>query len=173
MAFDFTPLLPAGAPPAALRWTGSARFNFIGGNNDADAVPLAGLMAAAQSVLAREGRTLSHYGLSSGPQGYRRLREFLSAKLKRDAGMTCTADDMRPLAEAAGFTPGVWKWKDEERALLRAELDAAYFHLYQLSREDVEYILGTFQGIAREDERAGGEGQTRRLVLAAFNGMCA
>jgi len=94
MAFDFTPLLPAGAPPAALRWTGSARFNFTGGNNDADAVPLAGLMAAAQSVLAREGRTLSHYGLSSGPQGYRRLREFLSGKLKRDAGMTCTADDI-------------------------------------------------------------------------------
>ena len=94
MTFDFAPLVPAGAPPPAARWTGSAKFNFTGGNNDADAVPLDGLMAAAQAVLAREGRTLSHYGLASGPQGYRPLRDFLAAKLKRDAGMACTADDI-------------------------------------------------------------------------------
>jgi 2-aminoadipate transaminase len=94
MAFDFGPLVPAGSPSAAVRWTGSARFNFTGGNNDPEAVPLDGLMAAAQAVLAREGRTLSHYGLSSGPQGYRPLREFLSGKLSRDAGMACTADDI-------------------------------------------------------------------------------
>ncbi|HEY6025266.1 MAG TPA: PLP-dependent aminotransferase family protein, partial [Pseudolabrys sp.] len=94
MAFDFAPLAPASAPQPAVRWTGSARFNFTGGNNDADAVPLEGLMTAAQAVLAREGRTLSHYGLASGPQGYRRLREFLAVKLKRDAGMTCGADDI-------------------------------------------------------------------------------
>ena len=94
MAFDFAPLAPAGAPPPAARWTGSARFNFTGGNNDADAVPLDGLMAAAQAVLAREGRSLSHYGLASGPQGYRPLREFLAAKLARDAGIACTADDI-------------------------------------------------------------------------------
>jgi 2-aminoadipate transaminase len=45
-------------------------------------------------VLAREGRTLSTYGLKSGPQGYRPLRDFLAAKLKRDAGMACGADDI-------------------------------------------------------------------------------
>jgi len=78
---------------------------------------------------------------------------------------------MRPLAEAAGFAPGVWKWKQEERAKLRAELDAAYFHLYRLSREDVQYILGTFQGIANEDEKADGEGRTRGLVLEAYDSM--
>jgi len=76
---------------------------------------------------------------------------------------------MHPVAEAAGFATGVGKWKEEERAKLRAELDAAYFHLYHLSREDVEYILGTFQGIANEDEKAEGEGRTRRLALEAFD----
>lgn len=63
----------------------------------------------------------------------------------------------------------VWKRKEDERAHLRAELDAAYFHLYQLSRPDVEYILGTFQGIAKEDERADGLGRTRQLVLETYD----
>jgi len=92
--FDFGPLLPAGLPPAAARWTGLARYNFTGGNNDADELPLDGLIAAANSVLAREGRTLATYGLASGPQGYRPLREFLATKLKRDADISCTADEI-------------------------------------------------------------------------------
>src|SRR3989440_3508568 len=94
MTFDYAPLLRAGLPPAAARWTGLARYNFTGGNNDADQVPVDGLIAAAQAVLRREGRTLATYGLASGPQGYRPLREFLAAKLNRDAGMSCTFDDI-------------------------------------------------------------------------------
>lgn len=85
--------------------------------------------------------------------------------------LTCTADDMRPLAAAAGFAPGVWKWREDERAVLRAELDAAYFHLYRLGRDDVGYVLGTFQGVAREDEAHGGAGPTRRLVLDAYDAL--
>jgi 2-aminoadipate transaminase len=92
--FDFAPLLPAGLPPAAARWSGLAKYNFTGGNNDADELPLDGLIAAANSVLTREGRTLATYGLSSGPQGHRPLREFLAVKLKRDASISCTADDI-------------------------------------------------------------------------------
>ena len=93
-AFDFTPLLPAGLPPAAARWTGRPKYDFTGGNNDPDALPLDGLIVAADAVLRREGRTLSTYGLNSGPQGYRALRDFLSVKLKRDAGISCGADDI-------------------------------------------------------------------------------
>jgi 2-aminoadipate transaminase len=92
--FDFTPLLRAGLPQPAARWTGRAKYDFTGGNNDPDSLPLEGLIAAADAVLKREGRTLSAYGLNSGPQGYRPLREFLVAKLKADAGIRCTADDI-------------------------------------------------------------------------------
>ena len=75
----------------------------------------------------------------------------------------------RPLAEAAGCSPGVWTWDPAERDALRAELDAAYFHLYGYTREDVEHVLTTFQAVRAEDESAGGEGRTRRAVLAAFD----
>ncbi len=92
--FDFAPLLPAGLPAPAARWTGLAKYSFVGGNNDPDQVPVDGLIDAVNAVLKREGKTLATYGLASGPQGYRPLREFLTAKLKRDAGISCTADDL-------------------------------------------------------------------------------
>ncbi|HEX9469624.1 MAG TPA: PLP-dependent aminotransferase family protein, partial [Bradyrhizobium sp.] len=92
--FDFAPLLPAGLPAPAARWTGLAKYSFVGGNNDPDQVPVEGLIEAASAVLRREGQTLATYGLASGPQGYRRLREFLVTKLKRDAGIGCVADDI-------------------------------------------------------------------------------
>jgi 2-aminoadipate transaminase len=93
-AFDFAPLLPAGSPAPAARWTGLAKFSFVGGNNDADAVPLEGLTAAMNAVLKREGRSLATYGLAHGPQGYRPLRDFLSEKLARDGGMSAGPDDI-------------------------------------------------------------------------------
>ncbi len=93
-SFDFAPLLAAGLPPPAMQWTGFPKYNFTGGHNDADQVPVAALVKAANDVLAREGTTLATYGLASGPLGYRRLREFLAQKLKRAAGISCTADEI-------------------------------------------------------------------------------
>ena len=92
--FDFAPLLATGLPPPAVKYAGFPKYNFIGGHNDAEHVPVDALTAAATAVLTREGRTLSTYGLASGPQGYRPLREFLVGKLRRDAGIACTADDI-------------------------------------------------------------------------------
>src|SRR4030081_3866972 len=92
--FDFSALLPAGLPAPAARWTGLAKYSFVGGNNDPEQVPVDGLLDAVNAVLRREGKTLASYGLASGPQGYRPLREFLTVKLKRDAGIACVADDI-------------------------------------------------------------------------------
>jgi 2-aminoadipate transaminase len=92
--FDYTPLLPAGLPAPAARWTGLAKYSFVGGNNDPDQVPVEGLVDAVNAVLRREGKTLATYGLANGPQGYLALREFLVKKLKRDAGIACSADDL-------------------------------------------------------------------------------
>ncbi|MCA6106584.1 aminotransferase-like domain-containing protein [Bradyrhizobium cenepequi] len=92
--FDFTALLPAGLPAPAAKWTGLAKYSFVGGNNDPDGVPVDGLIEAVNAVLKREGKALATYNLAHGPQGYRPLREFLGQKLKRDAGIKCTADDI-------------------------------------------------------------------------------
>src|SRR5580704_15013663 len=93
-ALDFAPLLAPGLPPPAIKWKGLAKYSFVGGNNDPDQVPVDALSKAMSDVLAREGKNLATYGLASGPQGYRPLREFLAKKLKRAASIACTADDI-------------------------------------------------------------------------------
>jgi 2-aminoadipate transaminase len=92
--FDFAPLLPPNLPAAAAKWTGLAKYSFVGGNNDPEQVPVEGLIDAVNAVLRREGKTLATYGLANGPQGYLPLREFLATKLKRDARIRCVADDI-------------------------------------------------------------------------------
>jgi 2-aminoadipate transaminase len=93
-SFDFAPLLADNLPPPAAKYTGFPKYNFVGGHNDAEHLPLDALIKSANEVLTREGRTLATYGLASGPQGYRPLREFLAQKLKRNAGISCTADEI-------------------------------------------------------------------------------
>jgi 2-aminoadipate transaminase len=93
-ALDFAPLLAPGLPPAAVKFNGFPKYNFVGGHNDGAQIPLDALVKAANDVLTREGRTLATYGLESGPQGYRPLREFLAQKLRRTAGISCSADEI-------------------------------------------------------------------------------
>jgi hypothetical protein len=77
------------------------------------------------------------------------LEKWISERVLK---LTCTSNDMRPLAKAAEFKEGVHKWKEDERSELMAELDAAYFLLYGIKREDVEYILSTFSGTQAEEK---------------------
>ena len=81
-------------PPAAARWNGFPAFNFVGGHNDPDSVPVEDLRNAADAVLRREGATLATYGLESGPLGYHPLRAFLSDKLKQQAGIEAGVEDI-------------------------------------------------------------------------------
>lgn len=91
---DYAALFRPDLPPAAARWAGFPKFNFVGGHNDADCVPVDALVAAAATVLKREGRSLATYGLDSGPLGYRPLREFIARKLGADAGIACSPDQV-------------------------------------------------------------------------------
>lgn len=56
---------------------------------------------------------------------------------------------------------------------LRAELDGLMFHLYGVSRDEVDYILETFPIVKRKDEKAFGEFRTKRLILEAYDRFAA
>lgn len=93
-AFDFSAVLRADAPPPALKWKGFPQHNFVGGNNAPESIPTEDLIKITTRVLKREAHTLAMYNVHSGPQGYLPLREFLTGKLKRQAGIECTTDEI-------------------------------------------------------------------------------
>jgi hypothetical protein len=76
------------------------------------------------------------------------LERWISERVLK---LSCTADDIRPLANACDFAgsdgSGIHKWREAERLQLRAELDAAFAHLYNVSEDDFAYILSTFSSV--------------------------
>lgn len=94
--------------------------------------------------------------------------------------LTCTAEDMLPLADACDFTGGSFqakyggrlnKWDEAERAEMMAELDAAYFHLYGISHDDAHYILSTFKGIHDESLLFKDHSSIAARILQIYNLM--
>ncbi len=59
--------------------------------------------------------------------------------------------DMKPLAESMADDGPPFRWDPTRRAILRAELDGAFFHLYGLDRDETEYVLSTFPIANRKD----------------------
>ncbi len=87
--------------------------------------------------------------------------------------LTFTSDDMFPFARDLGYTGLPFVWDAEERRHLRARLDALYFHLYGLSRDDAGYILDTFPIVRQQDEKVFGSYRTKELILAYMNALAA
>ena len=87
--------------------------------------------------------------------------------------LTYTAHDMAPFARDLGYGGDPFLWDEEERRHLRARLDALYFHLYCLSRDDAQYILNTFPIVRRNDKAAFGTYRTRDMTLAYMNALAA
>ena len=83
--------------------------------------------------------------------------------------LSYTATDLKPLAEACGKRRGPYRWEDARRAELRAELDAAYLHLYGVTRSDAEYVVNHFHSTHRKDREEYGEELTRRLTLKVYD----
>ncbi|EHY91211.1 Eco57I restriction-modification methylase domain-containing protein [Saccharomonospora azurea] len=85
--------------------------------------------------------------------------------------LTYTSYDMEPFARDLGDTGAPFRWDEERRAVIRAELDALFFHLYGISREGADYILDTFPIVKRKDEAKYGTYRTKDLILAEYDRM--
>lgn len=100
----------------------------------------------------------------------RTLADFVRPRV---AELAYTSYRIKPYAaDVLGGDPGLpYRWLPERRDQLRAELDAAIFHLYGLVREEAEHVLDSFPVVRKYDERDYGEFRTKRLVLAAYDAM--
>ena len=94
MSFDYAPLFRTDLPPASPRWNGFPEYNFVGGHNDADGVPVTALADALTAVMKREGKRLATYGMGYGSQGYGPLRDAIAAMLEARASMATDPDNI-------------------------------------------------------------------------------
>jgi hypothetical protein len=84
--------------------------------------------------------------------------------------LSFTSWALLPLGQAVGkMTPFIWE--EERRFLMLREVDAIAAHLYGLSREDLAYIVSTFETLARHEKAKYGEYRTKRVVLQCYDAM--
>jgi hypothetical protein len=95
-------------------------------------------------------------------------RQWIGARVLE---LIYSSNDMVGIARECGYTESTITWNTDRRFLLRAELDAAFFHLYGIARDDVEYILETFPIVRRKDEAAHGEFRTKRVILEIYDAL--
>ena len=101
--------------------------------------------------------------------------------VQRILELSYSADDMRPFAEDLGYDGEPFPWNPDRRAILRAELDAYYAHLYGLNRDELRYILDptdiydedfpseTFRVLKNKEIEIFGEYRTQKLVLESWD----
>ncbi|MFJ6408525.1 Eco57I restriction-modification methylase domain-containing protein [Streptomyces hydrogenans] len=87
--------------------------------------------------------------------------------------LTYTSTDMSTFARDLGDIGAPFRWDPDRRAAIRAELDALFFHLYGITRDDTAYILDTFNVTRDNDIKAHGEYRTKNLILAEYDRMAA
>ena len=94
------------------------------------------------------------------------LREWL---IGRGLELIYTAWDLQSFAKDCDWDGPPFRWDEDRRFLLRCELDAAFFHLYGLNREDAAYILDTFPIVKRKDEEQYGSYRTKDIILEIYD----
>jgi hypothetical protein len=85
--------------------------------------------------------------------------------------LSYTAWAIKPWARNLGDHGPPFHWNDERRMLIRAELDAAYFHLYGLERDETEHVMDSFEALRRREVRELGEFRTKRLILDRYDAL--
>jgi hypothetical protein len=85
--------------------------------------------------------------------------------------LSYTNMELNIFARDVGFVGPPFRWIPSRRIFLQAEVDAAAFHIYQLSRSQVEWVPDSFSVLRKYEERDHGEYRTRPLVLEIFDRM--
>ena len=70
-----------------------------------------------------------------------------------------------------GYDGAPFAWDENDCGHYLARLDALFFHLYGLSRDDAAYILDTFPIVREHDEKTHGCYLTKDLILAYVNAL--
>ena len=116
--------------------------------------------------------------------------DFSDWFIPRIAELTYTAWDLEAFGVDCGYAGPPFRWDEDRRFLLRAELDAAFFHLYlgtpdewerdaspvlkaklPTPRHAVDHIMESFPIVKRKDIEAHGTYRTKDTILSIYDDM--
>jgi hypothetical protein len=85
--------------------------------------------------------------------------------------LSYTAWDLEQVALGCDHSTTPFRWNEDRRFLLLCELDAAFFHLYGIKRDDMDYIMETFPIVKRKDVAKHGDFRTKLVILDIYDRM--
>jgi len=94
------------------------------------------------------------------------IQDFI---VQRVVKLSYTSYSLKEFALDCGYNGEPFIWNEDERRGLQAELDALFFHLYQISEEELNYIMETFPIVKRQDIAIFGEFRTKSLILQNYH----
>jgi len=104
--------------------------------------------------------------------------DFISSRVLE---LIYTSDNLKPFAKGLGYNGDPFAFDTERRHQIKSELDAYYARLYDLTKEELRYILDpsdvmgedypseTFRVLKNKEINEFGEYRTQRLVLEAWD----
>ena len=94
MSINYEKFFNADLPESSKKYTGIPKYNFVGGHNSEENIPVNHLIASISNGLTKKDNNLALYGHNNGPQGNLFLRNFICKYLKGFAGMNITSDNI-------------------------------------------------------------------------------
>ena len=94
MMYNIENFFSEGLPNSASRYSGFPEYNFVGGHNSEDNIPINELAISAEKAIKEKGKNLALYGHNSGPQGNLELRKFLVSYLGSFTAMNIELDNI-------------------------------------------------------------------------------
>ena len=103
--------------------------------------------------------------------------------LQRVLELSYTAWDLQAFAWDVGCQGAPFVWDEDRRFFMRCELDALYFHLYGLNREETNYVLDpvdiysedfpgeTFRVLKEKEVDRYGDYRSKRVILEMYDQM--
>ena len=89
--------------------------------------------------------------------------------LPRVLELAYTAWDLQGFAQDCGYEGTPFTWNLDRRSWLQAELDAAFFHLYHIQRDDVDFMLESFPIVKRKENQKHGSFQSKARILRIYD----
>jgi hypothetical protein len=94
--------------------------------------------------------------------------EVTESLKKKLIELTYTSCDLKPFAKDIGYSGEPYAWDEDRRLTVSSEIDAIYAHLYEITNDDLDYILETFPIVKRKNIEQYNEYRTKRIIREKY-----